>query len=430
MLKSAYLAPTESPVSLVDVKRALLTFDRVILADPGDRDLIPPQSFMMAIGMPPIFGLNTGPVRPLGKYEGHDESFDQLMDGIQIARRQGIVDVVSSFERATSAQFTVGAVPMGDYPLDPGFMLSAYRNVARDPEILKTALVGDDQLMALPANQIESLCIVRSLADGAINDDPSLPLIEGDLSREGLREQLTYIARGRIASTMKSIGYCASKDFVPVFGHNNFRALARAFAARATQVIDRVGGDDPYWSTRGRALNLAHDEYINDAILSQMPIDEVLKLRTSVWGNQAAARDNLFHSIAGLARDALTENDFDEAVRRKIRSYRAASEEVQRERAALSFKIKCEIVKIPLGIAASAGGGAAMSGVLSQVQTAMGAGTMLLAGCLWTLNKIQETKPLSDQLRIAESELQDNICFGMHNFYRNLATGVGAGPDF
>ena len=429
MIKSAYLAPTESPVSLVEVKRALLTFDRVIIADPGDRDLIPPQSFMMAVLGIPLFGMTMGPVRPIGKCEGYDEGFDRLMDELQIARRQGIIDVVSSFELSTSSQSTIGAVLMGDYPLNPKFMFWAYRSVARDQEILKTALAGDGQLMALSEDQFQTLSIALSTADSEINDDPSLPLLEESLYREGLREHLTLIARGRIASTMKSIGYCASKDLVPLFGNDNFRALASAFAARATRVIDRLGDDDAYWSSRGRALNVAHDEYINDDVLNEMPIDEVLKLRTTAWGRQAEARDDLLHAIAELAREALKEVDFDEAVRSRIRSYRAAIEEVRRQRSALSFNINCEVIKMPLGAGASIGSGAVMSGVLSQMQTAMGAGTLLLAGCLWALNRIQETKPLSDQLRSAESEFHDNICFGMHNFYRSLATGVGGDLD-
>ena len=96
MVRSAYLAPTETPIRSVDVKRALLTYDRVYIANPGDRDLIPPQSFMMALGMPPFMGFNRGPVRPLGKSAKYDDTFDQLIDELDIARRDGCVEVVSN----------------------------------------------------------------------------------------------------------------------------------------------------------------------------------------------------------------------------------------------------------------------------------------------------------------------------------------------
>jgi hypothetical protein len=380
----------------------------------------------MAIGMPPLFSFNTGPVRPIGKHSDYDEAFDKVMEALHIARRQGIIDVVSSYDVSSSSGFTIGTVRMGGYPLDPGFMLHAYRSVAREQEVLKTAIAGDDRLMSLSDGELESLGISQSHADGAINSDPPLPVLEASLSREGSREYLTGIARARIASTMKSIGYCASKDLVPLFGGGSFEKLVGVFAARAAQVIDRVSDDDPYWRNRSRVLNLAHDEYINDDVLSEMPVDEVLKLRSVAWGKQAEAREELFEAAAELAHEALNEDDFDKAVGSRIRSYRSAAEEIRRERAALSFNIKCELLKGTGGIAASVMGGTAVSGAFSQMQTAMGAGTLLLAGCLWSLNRITENKPAVDQLRLAEQEFQDNICFGMHNFYRNLASGLGS----
>jgi len=425
MIRSAYLAPTEEPVSLIDVKRALLTFDRVCIADPNDRDLIPPQSFMLALGMPPIFGFNMGAVRPLGKFDDYDNAFDRLMDRLQIARRQGVIDVVSTYDLATSSQGTIGAVLMGDYPLNPRFMLWAYRAVAREPEVLTAAIAGDKRLMSLSEDNFESLSITGSSADGAINDDPELPLLDGEFSREWLRRLLTCIARARVASTMKSIGFCASKDLVPVFGNSNFDALVGLFAARATQVIDRVAEEDPYWQTRNRVFNIAHSEYINDEILSEMPIDEVLKLRSKAWGEQAKARDELLHAVAELAREAINENDFDQVVRDKIRAYRTVAEDVKRQRSMLSFSINCELIKGAGGVAAPIMAGTVADGFLSQMQTAIGAGTVLLAGCLWAVSRVQELKPLSEQLRSVETEFQDNVCFGLHNFYRGLANGVG-----
>ncbi len=426
MIRSAYLAPTETPIRSVDVKRALLTYDRVYIADPGDRDLIPPQSFMMALGMPPFMGFNTGPVRPLGKSARYDDTFDQLIDELDIARRDGCVEVVSTYDLTTSAQGTIGAVLMGDYPLNPQFMLWSYRSVAREADVLRAAIEGDQQLMALTDDQIAELSISQTSGDGGINDDPALPSLEGPLSREQLRDPLTLIARARIASTMKSIGYCASKDLVPVFGGGNFDALVGVFASRATQVIDRVGEEDAYWLNRRRALDIAHDEYIDDAVLSSMQFDEVLKLRSTVWGDQAKARDELLNAVAELARESMQENDFDAVIRKRIQSYRALAGEVQKQRAGLSFKINCELLKGSGGGATSMMAGAATSGMLSQMQTAMGAGTLLLAGCLWAVGKIQDLKPAADQLRSAEIEFKDNVCFGMHNFYRRMASAVGS----
>ena len=86
---------------------------------------------MIAMGMPPLMGMNRGPVRPLGKIPDYDNRFDQLMSNVDIARRQGLIDVITSYDRSTSDRMTIGAVMMGNCPLDPRFMLWGYRNIAR-----------------------------------------------------------------------------------------------------------------------------------------------------------------------------------------------------------------------------------------------------------------------------------------------------------
>jgi hypothetical protein len=110
LIYETFISPTEAPNTARELKRALLTFDKVHIADPRDRDFFPPQAFAIAMGMPPIFGFNMGPVRPLGKIPGYDNAFDRLMDEIDIARRQGLVDVISSYDLKTSEQATLGAV--------------------------------------------------------------------------------------------------------------------------------------------------------------------------------------------------------------------------------------------------------------------------------------------------------------------------------
>jgi len=52
MIYEAFLAPTENPSSAVEIKRALLTFDKVYISDPGDRDLFPPQAFATNFNAP------------------------------------------------------------------------------------------------------------------------------------------------------------------------------------------------------------------------------------------------------------------------------------------------------------------------------------------------------------------------------------------
>lgn len=428
MIRSAYIAPTEFATSSLQLKRALLCFDKVYLADPGDRDLIPPQAYMTALtGMPPFFGMNNGPVRTLGKVAGYDNAFDQLVDEFGDARRQGHVEVVSSYDLSTTKNnWTLGSIPIGEYPLNPRFMLWAYRTIASENEVMTEALRGDQTLISLSDEELFALSPERACGDWAFNDLPALPMIEGDLAREHLREQFSSIARGRIASTMKSVGYCASKEMVPVFENVNYERLVGVYSERASKAIDAVADEDQYWQGRRRALNIAHEEYIDDSVLSEMPVEAVIALRSSAWGAQAEARDALLLSAAMLAREGAGEDDFDATVRAKIQGYRAQAEEVEKERKDLSFSVNCELLKGSGGAATTVLAGTAVNGMLSQMQTAMGAGTVLLAGCLWVLDKVKDYKPAADELRAAEAEFKDDICFGMHNFYRRIGKAVGS----
>jgi hypothetical protein len=228
---------------------------------------------------------------------------------------------------------------------------------------------------------------------------------------------------------MKSIGYCAAKEMVPVFENQSYERLVGVFSERASQAIDVVAEEDPYWQGRRRALNIAHEEYVDDEVLSRMPVDAVIELRSSAWGAQAEARDALLLSAAQLARDGAGAEDFEEAVRARIQDYRAQAEEVQKQRKDLSFAVNCELLKGGGGATTTVMAGATASGMLSQMQTAMGAGTVLLAGCLWAIDKIKVHKPAADELRAAEAKFKDDVCFGMHNFYRRIGKAVGSNID-
>jgi hypothetical protein len=178
MIYETFINPKERPNKLLEIKRALLTFDKIHI----DPDLFPPQAFMVAMGMPPVMGLNAGPVRPLGKVAGYDEAFDRLMTDVDIARRQGLIDVTTTYDTSTSQNMTVGAVLMDNYPLNPKFMVWAYRNLARDYDAMRLAVEGDNDLFEAPDDAVLAIEVSNCRADGGINNDPALPLLAGELS--------------------------------------------------------------------------------------------------------------------------------------------------------------------------------------------------------------------------------------------------------
>ncbi len=409
MIYRTMLAPSETPPTMREVKRALLTFDKVLITDPRDRDIIPPQAIGIAIGLPPIIGASFGPVRPLGKSPGYDNEFDKLLDQCKQARSDGVLDVISTYSHQDT--ITIGAVLMGGYPLNPRAMLAIYRSLARDNEFLMTA-IRNDSILTADANYIEAVELANCSADGSINNDPATPLIEGEMGRQELRTAFTNIARARLAAIIKTIGYCAAKELVPFFSNAFQHNISWKIVANSRQVIDELATEDMYWINRSLALRVAHEEFLDEAVLDQMSIGDVLKLRTKAWGEQANARDGLMKSVAEISRELDPTNELEKECKEKIRQYRSEAEKLERERSALKLKIKCEI-----GIAI---GGTVTAGTIAQVQTAVGAATVLLAGCVYALKKIKDYGPVRQSLKAAEEEFKDNAGFGLYEFYKTV----------
>lgn len=431
MIRETYIAPTEWSPTLLDVKRALLTYDRVYLADPTDRDLMPSQCFMLALGMPPLLNTDLGPVRLLGKSSSYDSDFDSLMDSISIARRQGLIEVVSSYNLSSTdtGSFKIGIFDHGGYPLDPSFMLWAFRSAAKDQSILDASIRNDPNIMRLTEDQLTKISEKYANADMQINDDAILPTLESDLHQNHLRDIFTYIARARISSTIKSIGYCASKNMVPIFTNQSYGRILSAIASRAANVIDVIAEEDPHWVNRNNALKVCHDEYLNEQVLDLMTVDDVIRLRTKAWGDQAQTRDALLNSVASLAKEFDKSNEFQSLIEDRIRSYRKSAQDVIRQRSALSFNVTCDVVKASGALTMSSLSGKLASGAFSQMQIALAAGTALLAGCIYGADKLKDLKKTSDHLKLCESEFSDNACFGIHNFYRSIGNYAGSSID-
>jgi len=117
--------------------------------------------------------------------------------------------------------------------------------------------------------------------------------------------------------------------------------------------------------------------------------------------------------VGQIARDASEEADFNKAVLEQIRDYRQKAAEVEDERAALLFKVDCEIGKAVLGGAAAL----TATGAITTLGTGLGAAATLVAATYFALQKYQDLKPIADQLRQAEGEFKSDARFGIHNFY-------------
>jgi hypothetical protein len=190
--------------------------------------------------------------------------------------------------------------------------------------------------------------------------------------------------------------------------------LASEIVGRATRYIDENAGDDEFWCNRERVLRVVHEEYVDDKILDQLSVEDVLKLRTVPWGEQAEAREELMQSAASLAKEAMCEADYDGAIRDRIRKYREKVEAVEHERKQLNFRVNCDVAKGILGVAAAA------PGLVAALQTSIGVGTTLLAGCIYAVERFKEHGPAFANLKQAEAEFESDAAYGINNYYSRI----------
>ncbi|MFK8328487.1 hypothetical protein M2D63_000515 [Pseudomonas sp. BJa5] len=401
MIYTALLAPHESPNSSLEIKRALLTYEKVLIIDPNDRDLIPSNSLASVLMGMPLFGMSMGDVRPMGKVQDYDERFERVIDGASEAVKQGLIEVCSTYQPHKSGKVTIGGVPLGGYPIDPSSVYWIYRAMASNQDFLASAVQDRADVQDL-LSQSANISLPGS-GDRGINDLPELPLFDQ-------YEESTILARSRLAAFIKYAGYCEAKEIVPVFDSNIYGGIASQLLSNASAAL-RIADEDGELIRAGRVLELCHDEFIDDAALQNISIREVIKLRTSAWGRQAKSREELFSSVFELANENSRSSNFETTARELISNYKKTSEDLSLERKNLKFQIKCDLGKAALSLTGA-------EGIISQLESPfVGAFGTVVAGGYWALDKAKEYIPQLRQLKQQEARMKRGAAFGMHNFY-------------
>jgi hypothetical protein len=419
VIYESLIVPHEHALTIRELKRALLTYDKVLLVDPSDRDLMPSNAFMRTVAPFPgnLLGYDTGPVRPMGKSLGYDEQFARVIEEAQQAVSQGLVQVRSTYQKQPPGSFTFGGVPVGGFPLDMNFVLDAYRCMASDRPFVEDAISQDRIALQQELDIFPSIAL-PGMGDGGgtIAGHTVMPLPH--LRFDGVDDQkniaLTRIARGRIGGLIKYAGYCDAKNLVPIFPSRAYGALSQRLINNARQVFSDVP-DDEMWLKRSRVLQLCHEEFLADEKLDELSMRQILELRTTAWGRHGERREKLFASVYAIAQEAATETDFANAAQRQIAEYRKLSTDLLNERKRLDFSLKCDLAKGALG------GGSAIAGLLAELSLPpVGIGVALAAGAIWVLDKAKTYIPMLSSVRAKEKALSRGAAFGLHGFYSRL----------
>ena len=413
MAYEALIVPHEAPVSLREIKRALITYDKIYVVDPSDRDVIPENAYMSTIIGMPIMGMNMGAVRPMGKMLGYDEIFERIIDECRLAVSQGLIEIISTYQKPETQGFTIGGVPTGGYPLDPRFVFQLYRQMSQDQDFLRLAVSADVGELVIDKERLSDIAMT-GIGDGAINNVPALPSIDLQTIDEDDRDPVALISRARIAALIKYAGYCHEKNLLPIFPIAVYRGLVDRLIQNTHEMLASTD-NDAYWLKRNRILELSHNEFLDEDALDKLTVKDVIQLRSSLWGAQANAREKLFQSVNDIAQNTDGDEDFHKHVSTEISEYRKASNALEREREQLKHSIKCDIGIGALGM------GTTFPGLLLQLQSPLPSMAVTLAGgAIWALQKKKEYQPILQQIKDQEAELRRGPGFGLHAYYRSI----------
>jgi hypothetical protein len=164
-------------------------------------------------------------------------------------------------------------------------------------------------------------------------------------------------------------------------------------------------------------MDIAHNLLLDTRVLSEMSIEEVLRLRTVAWGNAEAARGALFASLSKLSMELSASADFEGEARKRIVEYQQKVEDLFRERRQLKWRAVAEITA---GVSASS-----VAGSLALLHSPISSLGIVLAFNGWLALKLEQRGAMLETLKLDESRLQHRAELGLHNFYRGLSASTG-----
>ena len=367
MIANAYLLPIEQPPSLNDIKRALLSFDKIVVPSPDDRELIPPNIYQsIRTGMALPFGFPIGAVRPLGKVPTYNSEFQQVWESLAFARKQGTVEVRSAPKYTT--QMTIGATPIPENIPPPNKTYGIYRALVANPTMVTAISRGLDDLPFLKAEELEELapigaddqdfqCHINGQA--TLSPYPQKSVYNGFVQEEAQRALLTRICHARLGTVAKSLLTCEKDELVPFTGDSGMAAAIQMLDAQKDRTVTNILENEPSDIELYKRLNwLQHvvvREFIDTETLEEMTVQQVLKLRTKAWGEANMARIELQNSLKLLALDTKDFDEFSARCRSEIKSYKKVQSALNHE--LMNFGIKT-VSNIGMGVVKTVGLGA------------------------------------------------------------------------
>ena len=340
MIANSIILPTEQPVDIHDIKRALLTYDKVYLPSPDDREIIPPNTYQNAVfaslGFPTMpLGMPEGPIKPLGKTDNYDENFERIIEECKSAISQGSIEILGAPKYHET--FTILATPMPDDTPNPFFTFINYRQLAENPEFVELMKKGLTKLKLNDVKDISKLIPPgREDEEQTVNGKqrPSKYKLVDENNNEESRIILSSLCHSRIGSLVKYLGYSFNKKLHPYTSDVGYANVISKLEFNFIGSLDSIKSDEELLKKQKRLANLHNiiiGEFIDPDKIDNLNIQQVLKRRTKAWGKTQENRSRLIEELNEIALDSGSDSQFERNCRRRFDEFLKVSSEYQHE---------------------------------------------------------------------------------------------------
>lgn len=420
MIENCLVIPTESPYDLISLKRALLTYDKVFLFSPDDRDVIPSNIYVqLTTGMP--IGMPMGPVRPLGKTNGYNEAFEKLLEELELAIKQGSLEVLNPPEEHKT--LTIGAAPLPHDTPPPDFVFRNYRNLISNPEFVSSISKGIDNNILTLSHNLEQLA-PSGQEDASFQlfvNEREIPqtyrkaLYDGFCSSEEERLILTRICHARIGFLMKSIGYCESKKISAFTTDPGLAGTIQLLERNYQKIVTDAQQEENImlFNNLGKLENLVFTEYIEPQSLNDLTVEQILKIRTTSWGKANEGKSTLKSTLRDITLENKDSDSFIKTCKTEIDKYIKECGDYEHESHKLKIKLLCNFGAILTGSATGVP-------LLEQLIAAPSIGLMVGLGSAITFIYGEKRLPEILDLLKKQEELHELRGYSLFRPYRQL----------
>lgn len=357
MIDSTLIIPTEKPYNPNHVKRALLTFDKVYLFSPDDRDIIPSNMYTrLTTGMP--MGVPMGPVRPLGKSDNYDNDFERLIQDFDLAIKQESLSILK--KPIEEQSMTIGGIPVPEDTPPPDFVFGNYRNLISNPEFISVVSRGIDNSLLRTTKNIDNLAPSGQedmSFDFYVNGQKIIQTyqkaqFDGFCSSEEERAILTRVCHARLGFLMKSIGYCDMKGINAYTTDPGLAGTIQLLERNYQKVVKEAQTPDNILArlnNLNKLENLIFSEFIDEDVLNSLSLKDVLEFRSKAWGKANEGKYALKNTLREIALDNTDPDDFIKTCQIEIDKYIKERANYEHEVDKLKIRLLCNFGAIITG---------------------------------------------------------------------------------